>query len=86
MLKSIPRMTVQLYLPASLGGGSGSVNCFKQKNWFGHSLLLLQTMPLSASVVPIYSLVRGLGVRNSYIGLILVQTAIELPFLSWLLS
>ena len=70
----------------ALAGYSLSRISFKQKNWFSYSVLLLQTMPLSATMVPIYGLARELGLRNSYLGLILVHTAIELPFLTWLMK
>jgi ABC-type glycerol-3-phosphate transport system permease component len=49
-------------------------------------VLLLQTMPISATMVPIYGLARQLGLRNSYVGLILIHAAIELPFLIWLMK
>jgi len=51
-----------------------------------YAVLLLQTMPLSATMVPIYGLARALGLRNSYAGLILIHAAIELPFLIWLMK
>jgi ABC-type glycerol-3-phosphate transport system permease component len=57
----------------------------RRKDWLMYSLLLLQTMPITATMVPIYGLARQLGLRNSYIGLILVHAALELPFLVWLL-
>ena len=43
-------------------------------------------MPISATMVPIYGLARQLGLRNSYLGLILIHAAIELPFLIWLMK
>jgi ABC-type glycerol-3-phosphate transport system permease component len=49
-------------------------------------VLVLQTMPISATMVPIYGLARDLGLRNSYLGLILVHAAIEMPFLIWLMK
>lgn len=70
----------------ALAGYSLSRLDFKRKMWFSYTVLLLQTMPLSATMVPIYGLARELGLRNSYLGLILVHTAIELPFLTWLMK
>ena len=49
-------------------------------------MLVLQTMPLSATMVPIYGLARDLDLRNTYLGLILVHSAIEMPFLIWLMK
>jgi len=58
----------------------------RRKDWLMYGLLLLQTMPITATMVPIYGLARMLGLRNSYLGLILVHAALDLPFLVWLLK
>ena len=58
----------------------------RRKEWLMYGLLLLQTMPITATMVPIYGLARQLGLRNSYLGLILVHAALDLPFLIWLLK
>jgi len=73
-------------LTVSLAGYSMSRLQFRFKNWLTYGVLLLQTMPLSATMVPIYGLARQLGLRNSYLGLILIHSAIELPFLIWLMK
>ncbi len=70
----------------SLAGYSLSRIELRQKAWITYAILLLQTMPLSATMVPIYGLARELGLRNSYLGLILIHSAIELPFLVWLMK
>ena len=70
----------------ALAGYSLSRIELRQKAWITYAILLLQTMPLSATMVPIYGLARELGLRNSYVGLILVHSAIELPFLVWLMK
>ncbi len=70
----------------SLAGYGLSRLQFKAKTLLTYFVLVLQTMPLSATMVPIYGLARDLGLRNSYFGLILVHTAIELPFLVWLMK
>jgi multiple sugar transport system permease protein len=70
----------------ALAGYSLSRIELRQKAWITDGILLLQTMPLSATMVPIYGLARELGLRNSYLGLILVHSAIELPFLVWLMK
>jgi multiple sugar transport system permease protein len=62
----------------ALAGYSLSRIELRQKAWITYAILLLQTMPLSATMVPIYGLARELGLRNSYLGLILVHSAIEL--------
>ncbi len=70
----------------SLAGYSLSRVELRQKAAVTYTVLLLQTMPLSATMVPIYGLARELGLRNSYLGLILIHAAIELPFLVWLMK
>ena len=70
----------------ALSGYSLSRMEWRFKSWITYAVLLLQTMPLSATMVPIYGLARVLGLRNSYLGLILVHAAIELPFLIWLMK
>jgi multiple sugar transport system permease protein len=70
----------------SLAGYSLSRLDLKHKDWITYAVLLLQTMPLSATMVPIYGLAKQLGLRNSYLGLILIHAAIELPFLIWLMK
>jgi len=70
----------------SLAGYSLSRLDLRFKSWITYAVLLLQTMPLSATMVPIYGLAQALGLRNSYLGLILIHAAIELPFLIWLMK
>ena len=70
----------------SLAGYSLSRLDLRRKDWITYAVLLLQTMPLSATMVPIYGLAKQLGLRNSYLGLILIHAAIELPFLVWLMK
>jgi multiple sugar transport system permease protein len=70
----------------SLAGYSLSRIDLRRKDWITYGILLLQTMPLSATMVPIYGLARQLGLRNSYLGLVLIHATIELPFLIWLMK
>jgi ABC-type glycerol-3-phosphate transport system permease component len=70
----------------SLAGYSLSRLQFGFKSVITYGVLVLQTMPLSATMVPIYGLARDLNLRNSYLGLILVHAAIEMPFLIWLMK
>jgi ABC-type glycerol-3-phosphate transport system permease component len=70
----------------SLAGYALSRLDIRRKDWVMYAILLLQTMPITATMVPIYGMARQLGLRNSYLGLILVHAALELPFLIWLLK
>jgi len=73
-------------IAVALAGYSLSRLEWRFKSSITYAVLLLQTMPLSATMVPIYGLARALGLRNSYAGLILIHAAIELPFLIWLMK
>lgn len=77
---------VLVTLTVALAGYSLSRLRFRRKNVFTYTILLLQTMPLSATMVPIYGLAGQLHLRNSYYGLILVDSATQLPFLIWLMK
>jgi multiple sugar transport system permease protein len=77
---------ILVVITVSLAGYSLSRIELRRKDWITYAVLLLQTMPLSATMVPIYGLSRDLGLRNSYLGLILIHAAIELPFLVWLMK
>jgi multiple sugar transport system permease protein len=85
LLVAVSTMLLTVFC-VSLAGYSLSRIELRQKGWITYAILLLQTMPLSATMVPIYGLARELGLRNSYLGLILVHAAIELPFLVWLMK
>jgi multiple sugar transport system permease protein len=77
---------VLVVFAVALAGYSLSRIELRRKDWITYGVLLLQTMPISATMVPIYGLARQLGLRNSYLGLILIHAAIELPFLIWLMK
>ena len=77
---------VLVVITVALAGYSLSRLTLRRKDWITYAVLLLQTMPISATMVPIYGLARQLGLRNSYLGLILIHAAIELPFLIWLMK
>jgi multiple sugar transport system permease protein len=77
---------ILVVITVSLAGYSLSRLDLRRKDLITYAVLLLQTMPISATMVPIYGLARELGLRNSYLGLILIHAAIELPFLIWLMK
>jgi multiple sugar transport system permease protein len=77
---------ILVVITVALAGYSLSRLDLRRKDWITYAVLLLQTMPISATMVPIYGLARQLGLRNSYLGLILIHAAIELPFLIWLMK
>lgn len=73
-------------LAAALAGYALSRLSWRGASAVASGLLLLQTMPLIATMVPIYDLARRFELRNAYTGLILVHAALALPLLVWLLK
>ena len=49
-------------------------------------MLLLQTIPLAVTMVPIYDLAMRLRLQDGYPGLILTYAAVPLPLLVWLMK
>ncbi|WJV51905.1 carbohydrate ABC transporter permease [Pectobacteriaceae bacterium CE70] len=48
-------------------------------------MLATQMLPAVALVLPAFAVLRSLGLTNSLVGLTLVYTALNLPFLTWIL-
>lgn len=55
-------------------------------SWVAYAVLLLQSIPLAVTMVPIYDLATRLKLQDTYRGLILVETAVALPLLVWLMK
>ena len=77
---------VATVLVAALAGHALSRLPFWRKDELAHGLLLLQALPLAATMVPIYDLTRRAGLRDSYLGLILTHTGLALPLTIWLMK
>jgi ABC-type glycerol-3-phosphate transport system permease component len=73
-------------LAAGLAGYSLSRLRIRGTETAAAAVLLLQALPLAATMIPIYDLARRLDLRNTYVGLVLVHTALALPFLVWLMK
>jgi ABC-type glycerol-3-phosphate transport system permease component len=71
---------------AALAGYGLSRVSWKRTTLYAYGLLLLQTIPLSATMVPVFDLTRRLKLQDTYQGLILAHTALTLPFLIWLMK
>jgi ABC-type glycerol-3-phosphate transport system permease component len=50
------------------------------------SILLVRVVPTTATIVPLYLIMIQLHLNNSYTGLILVETAYQLPLVLWLMK
>jgi ABC-type glycerol-3-phosphate transport system permease component len=73
-------------LAAAMAGYGLSRISWRRKTLVAYGLLLLQTIPLSATMVPVYDLTRRLGLQETYRGVILGHTALALPLLVWLMK
>jgi multiple sugar transport system permease protein len=73
-------------LTSALAGYSLSRMAFRRKTWLAYAVLLLQTIPLAVTMVPIYDLAVRLELQNTWRGLILTHAAVQLPLLVWLMK
>jgi multiple sugar transport system permease protein len=71
---------------AALAGYGLSRMRFRRKTWLAYAVLLLQTVPLAVTMVPIYDLAVRLGLQDTWRGLILSHSAVQLPLLVWLMK
>ncbi|MDQ6435268.1 carbohydrate ABC transporter permease [Mesorhizobium sp. LHD-90] len=71
---------------ASLSGYALSRFNFRGKYWLVALLLLTQMFPLVMLVAPIFKMLSPLGLTNSLTGLIIVYTAFNIPFATFLMQ
>ncbi len=55
-----------------------------KENW-AILILLCKMIPAGALVVPMYYIVRRIGLANTYVGLIIAHTTFSLPFVVWMM-
>lgn len=70
---------------STLGGYGLSRIDIPFKKWFARGVLMGYMFPPILLAIPMFILWRQIGLLNSYIGLILAETAITLPFSLWLM-
>ena len=58
---------------------------FKGKELFLLTFLLSQMLPGASVIIPLFQVIRKAGLYDTHIGLILIHTAVMLPFVIWLL-
>lgn len=85
LIVSLSTMVVATVTAALAGYGLSRLR-YRRKTWLAYAVLLLQTIPLAAMMVPIYDLAFRLHLRNTYQGLILTHAAMSLPLLVWLMK
>lgn len=71
---------------ASLAGYALSRFGFRGKYWIVALMLLTQMFPLVMLVAPIFKMLSPLGLTNSLTGLIIVYTAFNVPFATFLMQ
>lgn len=59
---------------------------FKGKKFFLFSYLLTQMFPGAILIVPLYNIIKNVGLLNSYTGLLIAYSTISLPFCVWMLK
>lgn len=73
-------------LLASLSGYALSRFTFRGKYWLVALMLLTQMFPLVMLVAPIFKMLSPLGLTNSLTGLVVVYTAFNIPFATFLMQ
>ncbi|MFA7109621.1 MAG: carbohydrate ABC transporter permease [Sphaerochaetaceae bacterium] len=76
---TVSSVTVTLVL-SSLAGYSFAKLPFKGSNWLLGAILFVLAFPLAAILIPIYIMEYNIGFINTYIGIILPNLLIILPF------
>lgn len=71
---------------ASLSGYALSRFSFRAKYWLVALMLITQMFPLVMLVAPIFKMLSPLGLTNSLTGLIIVYTAFNIPFATFLMQ
>ncbi|MDH3251333.1 MAG: carbohydrate ABC transporter permease, partial [Ignavibacteria bacterium] len=77
--------TVLTLMIGSLAGFAFARFEFPGKNLFLLVFLLSQMLPGASVIVPLFQLLKEVGLYDTLLGLILIHTAILLPFVIWLL-
>ena len=77
---------VTVTILASLAGYALSRFRFRAKYWIVALMLITQMFPLVMLVAPIFKMLSPLGLTNSLTGLVLVYTAFNVPFATFLMQ
>jgi multiple sugar transport system permease protein len=77
---------VVVTLVASVAGYALSRFVFRGKYWITALMLLTQMFPLVMLIAPMFKMLSPLGLTNSLTGLIIVYTAFNVPFATFLMQ
>src|SRR3954447_14158347 len=78
--------TVLALLLAVFGGYALSRFHFFGRKMLMFGILLVRVVPATATIVPLYLLMIQLHLNNTYVGIILVEAAYQLPLVLWLMK
>jgi len=93
--------TPQLLVNSLIIAGGGTIVCIGLAMFSGYAfsrfrfpgrrtllfgILLIRVIPPTATIAPLYVLVLDMHLNNSYLGIILVEAAFNLPLALWLLK
>ena len=70
---------------SSLSGYGLSRFNFKGKEWFLTFLIINQMFPSIMLLIPYFSVMKSLGLINTYAGLIFCYTSFTIPFCTWMM-
>jgi multiple sugar transport system permease protein len=76
-------------IAVSLGSMAGYVFSrfrFRARRSLLFGVLLLRVVPQTATIAPLYELVLRLHLNNSYLGLVLVEAAFNVPLVLWMMK
>jgi len=79
LIVTIPATFIPLFV-AALAAYSFARFSFRTKDLLFFAIVLLQTIPQQMVILPIFTLMKNIGLLNTYVGLILVHTAFGLPW------
>jgi multiple sugar transport system permease protein len=71
---------------ALLGGYGFARYRFKGKAFLQNAVLSSQMLPTAAIIVPLFIILRSMGLLNTYLGLILAYLIITLPLSVWMMT
>ena len=58
---------------------------FRGKQQLGNTILSMRFMPPIAVAIPLFLMIKQIGLRDTYLGLILPYTAFSLPLIVWIM-
>ena len=58
---------------------------FRGKQQVGNTILSMRFMPPIAVAIPLFLMIRQIGLRDTYLGLVLPYTAFSLPLIVWIM-